>query len=454
MQKPTLSRGTHDFEPKVMARRKHIFKTIEDTFTLFGFMPLETPAMEQLSTLLGKYGEEGDQLIFKIINNGDYFKDIKEEDLIKENYKKILTEISEKGLRYDLTVPFARFVVMNQNIIHYPFKRYQIQPVWRADRPSKGRYREFYQCDADVVGSDSLLFESELIQIYQSVFQKLNIPVNIHLNNRKILEGITEILGCQNLFSDFCVILDKIDKIGWEKVVEEWKLKQINIENPLLLKELFEPKEFNHSNLEKIAEILSSSEVGTKGVEELKKVCQFLNSNSPHLVLDLTLARGLSYYTGTILEVKPTTVEMGSLGGGGRYDNLTGMFGLKDVSGVGISFGADRIYDVMEQLNLFPENQQIFTHILICHLEENYFEMGIKITTELRNENIKTEIYPTASKIKKQLEYANKKNIQFAGIIGENEFNSKQITIKNLKNGEQTLIAIGEITPFIKSQLC
>jgi len=451
MQKPGLSRGTHDFGPIQMSKRKYILSTIENVFKLYGFMPIETPAMEQLSTLTGKYGEEGDQLLFKILNNGNFLNGVTPDELSIENYKLLTNKISEKGLRYDLTVPFARFVVMNQHQITFPFKRYQMQPVWRADRPAKGRYREFWQCDADVIGSNSLLNEADLLSIYYHVFSNLSLPISIHLNNRKILEGVCEVNHCANQFIDFCTAIDKLDKIGWDGVVNELQQRNINIDNIEQIKNILSPAPFDLGKLSQLKLYLENSEIGLKGVNELNEVFDYLKGTDTinSVVLDGTLARGLSYYTGCIVEVKPLGVSMGSIGGGGRYDDLTGQFGLKNLSGVGISFGADRIYDVMEELNLFPVNNNHFTDVLFCSMDDIAISYCNKAANELRILGIKTEVYPQATKLKKQLDYANDKKIKYAAIVGENEIRDNKYSLKNLDSGEQMALELSELKKII-----
>lgn len=458
MSKPSIPKGTRDFGPKEMARRKYIFSVIEDVFKLFGFMPLETPAMENLSTLTGKYGDEGDKLLFKILNSGDFAASVDENNWAEKNPIKLTRFISEKGLRYDLTVPFARYVVMNQNEIAYPFKRYQMQPVWRADRPQKGRYREFWQCDADVVGSNSLLCEAELMVIFSTVFERLGIPVNIHVNNRKLLEGIAEIIGAKDKFIPFTTILDKLDKIGWEKVNSELDAHGINSTAFNNMRELMEAHplpDFENKILPLWSNILSDSEKGKAGLDEILQLYRFLKNENAvaNIVLDTTLARGLSYYTGSIFEVKPNNISIGSIAAGGRYDDLTGIFGLKGVSGVGISFGADRIYDVLNEMNLFPDKSTSFTKIIICTLDEDSLLFALPLAKSLRDSNIPTEIYPSASaKLKKQLDYANAKNIDFAIIIGESERIEKNVSVKNLITGEQQTISTKNLSSFFSSK--
>jgi histidyl-tRNA synthetase len=467
MQKPTIPKGTRDFSPEEMARRNYIFDTIKEVYRLYGFQQIETPAMENLSTLMGKYGEEGDKLLFKMLNSGDFLSGVNADDLADKNLPRLTNQMCEKGLRYDLTVPFARFVVMNRDKISFPFKRYQIQPVWRADRPQKGRYREFYQCDADVVGSDSLLNEVELIQIIDEVFRRLQINICIKINNRKILSGIAEVIGEQEKITDITVAIDKFEKIGLEKVNEELSLKGISADAIQKLQPIILLQGTNEEKLASLKTILASSETGLKGVEELEYIfkineeCRMKNEElpsgasqctdvrQPHsslfiphssLELDLTLARGLNYYTGAILEVKALDVTIGSITGGGRYDNLTGVFGLSGVSGVGISFGADRIYDVLNQLDLYPKSSTSATQILFVNFGEKETEYCLPLLQQLRRGGISAEIYPDVAKIKKQMSYADSKGIPFVAIAGENEMKEGKITLKNMTTGEQTLI--------------
>lgn len=447
MQKPSIPKGTRDFTPQEMANRNYIFNTIKDVFRLYGFQQIETPAMENLSTLMGKYGEEGDKLLFKILNSGDFANDLTDEDLLTRNSIKLTNKISEKGLRYDLTVPFARFVVQHQNEISFPFKRFQIQPVWRADRPQKGRYREFYQCDVDVVGSDSLLNELELIQIVDEVYRRLKINVVIKINNRKILSGIAEIIGEAEKITDITVAIDKMDKIGLEKVNEEIASKGISEEAISKLQPILKLSGSNSEKLEQLKIVLASSEVGLKGVSELETIfglCEAMKVQT-RIELDLTLARGLNYYTGAIFEVKALDVEIGSITGGGRYDNLTGVFGMDGVSGVGISFGADRIYDVLNQLNLYPENSLENTQILFVSFGDKELMYSLPWVNALRNKGVNTEIYPEPAKMKKQMSYADNKRIPFVAIVGENEMNANKVMLKNMKTGEQSLVSLEEI---------
>lgn len=437
--KPSIPKGTRDFSPIEMAKRNYIFDTIKGVFRLYGFRQIETPAMENLSTLMGKYGEEGDRLLFKILNSGDFLKDVPEEDLIEKNFNKITSKISEKGLRYDLTVPFARFVVQNRNDLTMPFKRYQIQPVWRADRPQKGRYREFFQCDADIVGSDSLLNEVELLNIIDDVFKKLGIRIVIKLNNRKVLSGIAEMIGAPDKLTDITVAIDKIDKIGLENVKEELRSKGISEEALTKLQPLLELKGTNSFKIEELEKMLQYSETGLKGIEELKTVLQGFNDLEPYseLEIDFSLARGLNYYTGTIIEVKAKDVEIGSITGGGRYDNLTGVFGMPGLSGVGISFGADRIYDVLNQLNLYPEKITESVKVLFVNFGDQEAKKALQLMKKLRKNEIACEIYPDIAKMKKQLGYADALSIPFVVIIGETELNQGIVTLKDMKTGQQ-----------------
>lgn len=446
MQKPSIVKGTRDFSPEEMAKRNYIFDTIREVYKLFGYKQIETPAMESLSTLMGKYGEEGDKLLFKILNSGDYLSNITDGEFAEKNSSRLTTKISEKGLRYDLTVPFARYVVMHRNEITFPFKRYQIQPVWRADRPQKGRYREFFQCDADVVGSDSLINEVELLQIIDEVFRRLKIRVCIKLNNRKILSGIAEIIGEPEKIVDITVAIDKLDKIGLEKVNEELQSKGIPAEAIEKLQPIILLEGDNTSKLETLKESLSASEIGLKGVEEIEFIlnkAKLLNVAS-EVELDLTLARGLNYYTGAIIEVKALDVQIGSITGGGRYDNLTGIFGLPNVSGVGISFGADRIFDVLNQLELYPEDSTLGTKVMFVNFgsaEEDYI---LPIIGQLRGRGISSEIYPEAAKMKKQMSYADSNKIPYVVIVGEDEMRERKVTLKNMQSGDQQLLTIDE----------
>lgn len=446
-QKPSIPKGTRDFTPQEMANRNYIFNTIKDVFSLYGFQQIETPAMENLSTLMGKYGEEGDKLLFKVLNSGDFAAQLTDDELLGRNAVKLTNRISEKGLRYDLTVPFARFVVQNRDKISFPFKRYQIQPVWRADRPQKGRYREFYQCDVDVVGSDSLLNELELIQIVDEVYRRLKINVVIKINNRKILSGIAEIIGEAEKITDITVAIDKMDKIGIEKVNEEIASKGISAEAIEKLQPILKLSGSNAEKLEQLKVVLAASEVGLKGVAELETIfglCEAMKVETK-IELDLTLARGLNYYTGAIFEVKALDVQIGSITGGGRYDNLTGVFGMEGVSGVGISFGADRIYDVLNQLNLYPETSQEQTRVLFVSFGDAELRYCLSWANALRKQGINTEIYPEPAKMKKQMSYADNKNIPFVAIVGETEMQENKVMLKNMKTGEQKLVSLAEL---------
>ena len=454
MQKPSIPKGTRDFTPQEMANRNYIFNTIQDVFRLYGFQQIETPAMENLSTLMGKYGEEGDKLLFKILNSGDYMNGLNDDELLGRNSIRLTNKISEKGLRYDLTVPFARFVVQHQNEISFPFKRYQIQPVWRADRPQKGRYREFYQCDVDVVGSDSLLNELELIQIVDEIYRRLNINVVVKINNRKILSGIAEIIGEAEKITDITVAIDKMDKIGLEKVNEEIASKGIPQEAIAKLQPILMLSGTNAEKLVQLKTVLADSEIGLKGVEELETIfslCEAMKVVTT-LELDLTLARGLNYYTGAIFEVKALDVEMGSITGGGRYDNLTGVFGMEGMSGVGISFGADRIYDVLNQLDLYPETSVEQTKILFVSFGEKELMYSLPWLSSLRAKGINAEIYPEPAKMKKQMSYADNKKIPFVAIVGETEMNEGKVMLKNMKTGEQSLATLEEVIESIINQ--
>lgn len=437
--KPSIPKGTRDFGPLETARRNYIFDTIRKAFSLFGYTPIETPAMENLSTLMGKYGEEGDKLLFKILNSGDYLKDVSEVELLTKNSLTIAPRISEKGLRYDLTVPFARFVVQNRNDIQLPFKRCQIQPVWRADRPQKGRYREFYQCDADVVGSDSLWNEVELLSLIDEVFKNLKIRVAIKLNNRKILTGIAELIGESDRIVDITVAIDKIDKIGMVKVSEELLSKGISQEAIDKLLPILELSGSNFEKIEKLGKILSSSEIGMKGVEELGWIIKNFENlgHNCRIDIDVSLARGLNYYTGTIIEVKALDVEIGSISGGGRYDNLTGVFGMPGMSGVGISFGADRIYDVLNKLDLYPESITESVRVLFLNFGEKEASESLKLIKDLREKGISAELYPDQAKIKKQMGYADSLKVPFVAIIGETELQEGMVVIKDMSTGQQ-----------------
>lgn len=452
MQKPSIPKGTRDFSPEEMAKRNYIFDTIREVFKLYGFRQIETPAMENLSTLMGKYGEEGDKLLFKILNSGDFLADFSQEELAEKNSVRFASKACEKGLRYDLTVPFARYVVMHRNEISFPFKRFQIQTVWRADRPQKGRYREFFQCDADIVGSDSLVNEVELLQIADTVFTRFGIRVSIKLNNRKILTGMAEIIGQPDKIVDITVAIDKLDKIGLEKVNEELASKGIPQEAIEKLQPIILLQGTNEEKLNTLKSVLKESETGLAGVDELEFIVNTLKLTplKSELEIDLTLARGLSYYTGAIIEVKALDMQIGSITGGGRYDNLTGIFGLPNVSGVGISFGADRIFDVLNQLDLYPKDSMASTKLLFVNFGEKEMAFILPLIAKIREANIPTEIYPEGTKMKKQMSYADSNKIPYVAIIGEDEMNEGKITLKNMETGEQQKLALGEIIDLLK----
>ena len=451
-QKPSIPKGTRDFGPVEMAKRNYIFDTIKEVYALYGFQQIETPAMETLQTLMGKYGEEGDKLLFKILNSGDYMNKVSDEDLHSLNSLKLAAKLCEKGLRYDLTVPFARYVVQHREELQLPFKRYQIQPVWRADRPQKGRYREFYQCDADVVGSDSLLNEVELMQIVDTVFTKFGVHVCIKINNRKILTGIAEVIGEAEKIVDITVAIDKLDKIGLEKVNEELRNDGISEEAIEKLQPIISLSGSNEEKLEVISQVLACSETGLKGVEETRFILDTLKAVGLNnaIELDLTLARGLNYYTGAIFEVKALDTPMGSITGGGRYDNLTGIFGLPGLSGVGISFGADRIYDVLNALDLYPKEAVNSTQVLFINFGETETAYCLPIVGKLRQAGIRSEIFPDKAKMKKQMSYANAKNIPFVVLAGENEMAAGKVTLKNMESGDQTLVTAEELIATVK----
>ena len=449
--KPSIPKGTRDFSPVEMAKRNYIFNTIREVFYLYGFQQIETPSMENLSTLMGKYGEEGDKLLFKIQNSGDYFSGLTDEELLSRNAAKLASKFCEKGLRYDLTVPFARYVVMHRDEITFPFKRFQIQPVWRADRPQKGRYREFYQCDADVVGSNSLLNEVELVQMIDTVFQKFGIRFSIKINNRKILTGIAEIIGEADKIVDITVAIDKLDKIGLDNVNAELASKGIPQEAIDKLQPIILLSGSNEEKLATLKNVLAASETGMKGVEEsefILKTIAGLGIKS-EVELDLTLARGLNYYTGAIFEVKALDVQIGSISGGGRYDNLTGVFGMDGMSGVGISFGADRIYDVLNQLDLYPKEAVNGTQLLFVNFGEAEAAAVLPILAKVRAAGIRAEIYPDTAKMKKQMSYANAKMVPFVAIVGENEMKEGKVTLKNMTSGEQSLVTPDELVAAI-----
>mgnify|MGYP000205474633 FL=1 len=449
--KPSIPKGTRDFSPVEMAKRNYIFNTIREVFYRYGFQQIETPSMENLSTLMGKYGEEGDKLLFKIQNSGDYFSGLTDEELLSRNAAKLASKFCEKGLRYDLTVPFARYVVMHRDEITFPFKRFQIQPVWRADRPQKGRYREFYQCDADVVGSNSLLNEVELVQMIDAVFQKFGIRVSIKINNRKILTGIAEIIGEADKIVDITVAIDKLDKIGLDNVNAELASKGIPQEAIDKLQPIILLSGSNEEKLATLKNVLAASETGLKGVEEsqfILKTIAGLGIQS-EVELDLTLARGLNYYTGAIFEVKALDVQIGSISGGGRYDNLTGVFGMEGMSGVGISFGADRIYDVLNQLDLYPKEAVNGTQLLFVNFGEAEAAYVLPVLAQVRAAGIRAEIYPDAAKMKKQMSYANAKMVPFVAIVGENEMKEGKVMLKNMTSGEQSLVTPEELVAAI-----
>lgn len=451
-QKPSIPKGTRDFSPIEMAKRNYIFNTIKEVFLLYGFQQIETPAMENLSTLMGKYGEEGDKLLFKMLNSGDYLKNAPAEMLEQHDYIHLIPKISEKGLRYDLTVPFARYVVMHRNDIQFPFKRYQIQPVWRADRPQKGRYREFYQCDADVVGSDSLMNEIELVGMIDEVFKRFGINVIIKINNRKVLSGIAEVIGAPDKIVDITVAIDKIDKIGLENVNAELLEKGLSKNAVDALQPLLTLSGSNEEKLATLSTLLASSEVGMKGVEELRYVLTNSEAQQPKGVveLDVSLARGLNYYTGTIIEVKAKDVTIGSITGGGRYDNLTGVFGMPGTSGVGISFGADRIYDVLNTLELYPKDTLASTKVLFVNFGEKEGAQSLQYVMKLRANGIPAEIYPDSTKMKKQMSYANDKNVAFVAMVGETEMANGTIALKCMETGEQENLTIDEVISKLK----
>ena len=446
-QKPSIPKGTRDFSPVEMAKRNYIFDTIREVYALYGFQQIETPAMETLQTLMGKYGEEGDKLLFKVLNSGDYLNKVSDEELCERNTLKLAARLCEKGLRYDLTVPFARYVVMHRDELQLPFKRYQIQPVWRADRPQKGRYREFYQCDADVVGSDSLMNEVELMQIVDTVFTRFGVRVQIKINNRKILTGIAEVIGEADKIVDITVAIDKLDKIGIENVNEELRGNGISEEAIQKLQPIINLAGSNNEKLQVIADVLATSETGLKGVEETRFILDTLQNVglNNEIQLDLTLARGLNYYTGAIFEVKALDTPMGSITGGGRYDNLTGIFGMPGISGVGISFGADRIFDVLNTLDLYPKEAVASTQLLFVNFGEKEAAYCLPIVAKARQAGIRTEIYPDSAKMKKQMSYANAKGIQFVAIVGENEMNEGKVTLKNMATGEQAMVTAEEL---------
>ncbi|MBS7318558.1 histidine--tRNA ligase [Prevotella sp. P3-120] len=452
-QKPNIPKGTRDFSPIEMAKRNYIFNTIREVYALYGFQQIETPAMETLQTLMGKYGEEGDKLLFKVLNSGDCLSKVSDEELAERNALHLASKMCEKGLRYDLTVPFARYVVMHRDELQLPFKRYQIQPVWRADRPQKGRYREFYQCDADVVGSDSLLNEVELMQIVDTVFSRFGIRVQIKINNRKILTGIAEVIGAADKIVDITVAIDKLDKIGIDNVNEELRQDGLSDAQIEKLQPIISLTGSNDEKLNTIAGVLAESETGLKGVEETRYILETLKTIglNNEIQLDLTLARGLNYYTGAIFEVKALDVQIGSITGGGRYDNLTGIFGMPGLSGVGISFGADRIYDVLNTLDLYPKDSINATQLLFINFGEKETAYCLPLVTKARQAGIRTEMFPDAAKMKKQMNYANAKQIPFVVLAGENEMNEGKVTLKNMITGEQQMVSGDELVTIVKA---
>ena len=449
--KPSIPKGTRDFGPVEMAKRNYIFNTIRSVYELYGFQQIETPAQETLQTLMGKYGEEGDKLLFKILNSGDYLNKIDDQELTERNTLRLASKICEKGLRYDLTVPFARYVVMHREELQLPFKRYQVQPVWRADRPQKGRYREFYQFDGDVVGSDSLLNEVELMQIVDTVFTRFGVRVQIKINNRKILTGIAEVIGAADKIVDITVAIDKLDKIGIDNVNQELREDGPSEEQIQKLQPIIMLDGTNEQKLATIAEVLKESETGLKGVEETKYILGFLTSLNNEIQLDLTLARGLSYYTGAIFEVKALDTPMGSISGGGRYDNLTGIFGMPGLSGVGISFGVDRIYDVLNALDLYPKDSLNTTQVLFINFGEKETAYCLPIIAKVRQAGIRAEIFPDSAKMKKQMSYANAKQIPYVVLAGESEIAAQKVTLKNMSTGEQQLLSVDEIIHAMKA---
>lgn len=454
-QKPSIPKGTRDFSPQEMAKRNYIFDTIKEVYALYGFQQIETPAMETLHTLMGKYGEEGDRLLFKILNSGDFMGKTTDDELKERNSLRLAAKFCEKGLRYDLTVPFARYVVMHRDELQLPFKRYQIQPVWRADRPQKGRYREFYQCDADIVGSDSLLNEVELMKIVDTVFTRFGVRVQIKINNRKILTGIAEVIGEADKIVDITVAIDKLDKIGLEKVNEELACAGISADAIEKLQPIISLAGNNDDKLAVIADVLKGSETGLKGVDETRFILDMLKTAglANEVQLDLTLARGLNYYTGAIFEVKAVDTPMGSITGGGRYDNLTGIFGMPGLSGVGISFGAERIFDVLNALDLYPQEAVKGTQLMFINFGNKETAYCMPIVDKARNSGIRTELYPDAAKMKKQMSYANAKNIPFVALAGENEMNEGKVTLKNMVTGVQTAVTPDELIVIIKGEV-
>jgi histidyl-tRNA synthetase len=453
--KPSIPKGTRDFSTAEMLKREYVFETIKQVFRLYGYQPIETPAMENLTTLLGKYGEEGDKLLFRIINSGDFLSSVNDEDLLKREPAKLSSKICEKGLRYDLTVPFARYVVQHRDEIVFPFKRYQIQPVWRADRPQKGRYREFFQCDVDVIGSDSLLNEYELIKIVDDIFKRFKLTTVIKINNRKVLSGIADFIGAADRITDITVAIDKLDKIGIEAVNAELSGKGLSDAATAKLQPVLQLSGNTDAKLDKLGKLLSHSETGMKGISELRTLFAYIKNSSLtcDVELDLTLARGLNYYTGAIIEVKSKDVNIGSICGGGRYDNLAGVFGMEGVSGVGISFGADRIYDVLNQLNLFNDIKVSSTEVLLVNFGENETQYALKILDLLRNLGVSTELFPDAVKLKKQMSYADSKKIPYIIIAGEDEIKQNCVTIKIMSSGEQKKMPLKDLDSFVKEEI-
>lgn len=445
--KPSIPKGTRDFLPKQVIKRKYIFDIIRSVFETYGYLPIETPSFESLETLTGKYGEEGDRLLFKILNNGDFLNKVDQNTLRNRDSKKIIPQITKRGLRYDLTVPFARFVVMHENDLTFPFKRYQIQPVWRADRPQKGRYQEFYQCDVDAIGSDSLMYEAELVKIYDQVFTKLNIPVEIRINNRKILEDMSIAIGAQDKFMQITVAIDKLDKIGWEGVEKELKSKELSNKAIEGIKKYLEIQSIGG-----LADWFGHSNIDSEGLKEIKKVFNYLYQTplNNQIKFDPTLARGLNYYTGCILEVNATQTEMGSLGGGGRYDELTEVFGRKGMSGVGISFGAERIYDVMEEKNMFPDGLENTLDVLFIAFDDITHKEAFKLASNLRRRGLKVDIYPTPTKMKKQMKFANSIAVPYVALVGGNEMEKRVVTLKNMTTGEQQEVAYDDLEGELK----
>ena len=451
-QKPSIPKGTRDFSPEEMVRRNYIFDIIRSVFRQYGYQNIETPAMENLSTLMGKYGEEGDRLLFKILNSGDFLKKINPEDIEAGDINKITSAIAEKGLRYDLTVPFARYIVQHRNDIVFPFKRFQIQPVWRADRPQKGRYREFYQCDVDVIGSDSLLNEVELIRVIDDIFKKLNIEIVIKLNNRKVLTGIAEVINAPEKITDITTAIDKLDKIGIENVYEELRHRGLSEENISMLEPIINLSGNNEKRITCLKELVGATSAGSQGIDELQEIVDYLKKVeiTAEVEIDQSLARGLNYYTGAIIEVKAKNVGIGSVCGGGRYDDLTGIFGLPGVSGVGVSFGADRIYDVLEELNRFPEHQKGTTQVMLVNFGKNESEFALRVLEVLQSSGISAELYPDPVKMKKQMQYANRKGVHYVMLIGEEEMKAGHYTLKNMETGEQTKEVLSELIKLIK----